>query len=297
MRSLALIGWSCLRCHFEEIRVLKASLRSDTLAWDNIIGFRYGEATLRAAFLEGLWPFRPRKFEAQCVRDALRCSGPHARYTDVFNEYIALADSARAALTTSSPFVHTARRSYRLNGPVKCSDRGDVGGSPPATSREVHRTLSFRGRRSRNKVSVGEPAEGSLSCPRKRATREPVGTNTSYTAGRRRRARGLPATETPAPVRQGTEMKARRAVGARNGADLPNSRASCHLKMCIRNDSRQRISRLASMKNVAKCDTWCELRDPVNHRVFERKLRRPGRGHARPGVTQRRQRPILRRGG
>ncbi|KAI3475762.1 hypothetical protein L1887_62791 [Cichorium endivia] len=26
------------------------------------------------------------------VCDALRCSGPHARYTDVFNEYIALAD-------------------------------------------------------------------------------------------------------------------------------------------------------------------------------------------------------------
>ncbi len=27
------------------------------------------------------------------------------------------------------------------------------------------------------------------------------------------------------------------------------------------------------MKNVAKCDTWCELRNPVNHRVFERKSR------------------------
>ncbi|QCD87184.1 hypothetical protein DEO72_LG3g1718 [Vigna unguiculata] len=30
-------------------------------------------------------------------------------------------------------FVHTARRSYRLNGPVKCSDCGDVGDSLPAT--------------------------------------------------------------------------------------------------------------------------------------------------------------------
>ena len=30
-------------------------------------------------------------------------------------------------------------------------------------SREAVQTLSFRGRRSRNKVSVGEPAEGSLS--------------------------------------------------------------------------------------------------------------------------------------
>ncbi|CAN6892254.1 unnamed protein product [Brassica oleracea] len=35
------------------------------------------------------------------------------------------------------------------------------------------------------------------------------------------------------------------------------------------------------MKNVAKCDTWCELQNPVNHRVFEHKLRpKPsGRGH------------------
>ncbi|KAD0299849.1 hypothetical protein E3N88_44480 [Mikania micrantha] len=71
-----------------------------------------------------------------------------ARYTDVFNEYIALADrpgkslkfhrdgdrslqllvlneeflvsaSHQLALTTSLPFVHTARRSYRLNGPCE----------------------------------------------------------------------------------------------------------------------------------------------------------------------------------
>ncbi|CAN7092461.1 unnamed protein product [Brassica rapa subsp. narinosa] len=42
------------------------------------------------------------------------------------------------------------------------------------------------------------------------------------------------------------------------------------------------ISALASMKNVAKCDTWCELQIPVNHRVFERKMRpKPsGRGHS-----------------
>ncbi|GKF00065.1 hypothetical protein Tco_0023415 [Tanacetum coccineum] len=41
------------------------------------------------------------------------------------------------------------------------------------------------------------------------------------------------------------------------------------------------ISAHASMKNVAKCDTWCELQNPVNHQVFERKLRlKPfGRGH------------------
>ncbi|CAN6898838.1 unnamed protein product [Brassica oleracea] len=50
------------------------------------------------------------------------------------------------------------------------------------------------------------------------------------------------------------------------------------------------------MKNVAKCDTWCELQNPVNHRVFERKLRpKPsGRGHVCLGVTNRRP-PILSR--
>lgn len=56
----------------------------------------------------------------------------------VFNEEFLVSASHQLALTTSLPFVHTARRSYRLNGPVKCSDRGDVGGPPPATSREVH---------------------------------------------------------------------------------------------------------------------------------------------------------------
>jgi len=55
------------------------------------------------------------------------------------------------------------------------------------------------------------------------------------------------------------------------------------------------------MKNVAKCDTWCELQNPVNHRVFERKLRpKPlGRGHACLGVTHRcppQTPPLLERG-
>ncbi|GJS09629.1 zinc finger, CCHC-type containing protein [Tanacetum coccineum] len=43
------------------------------------------------------------------------------------------------------------------------------------------------------------------------------------------------------------------------------------------------ISAHASMKNAAKCDTWCELQNHVNHRVFERKLRlKPfARGYAK----------------
>ncbi|PPS04086.1 hypothetical protein GOBAR_AA16574 [Gossypium barbadense] len=41
------------------------------------------------------------------------------------------------------------------------------------------------------------------------------------------------------------------------------------------------------MKNITKCDTWCGLQNPVNHRVFEDKLRpKPlGRGHICLGVT------------
>ena len=58
---------------------------------------------------------------------------------------------------------------------------------------------------------------------------------------------------------------------------------------CLKRLSATDISALASMKNVAKCDTWCELQNPVNHRVFERKLRpKPlGRGHVCLGVTHR----------
>jgi len=84
-----------------------------------------------------------------------RCSGPHARYTDkpneltnllgrkvreillkacragdrslqlwIFNEEFLVSASHQLALITSLPFVHTARRSYRLNDPVKSSERG-----------------------------------------------------------------------------------------------------------------------------------------------------------------------------
>lgn len=65
-------------------------------------------------------------------------------------------------------------------------------------------------------------------------------------------------------------------------------RASRH-KLYSQRLSTTDISALASMKNVAKCDTWCELQNPVNHRVFERKLRpKPlGRGHVCLGVTHR----------
>ncbi|WZZ00086.1 hypothetical protein YC2023_072414 [Brassica napus] len=92
-----------------------------------------------AGFLEGLWPFRPRKFEAITGLD-------RSLQLLVFNEEFLVSASHQLALTTSLPFVHTARRSYLLNDPVKCSDSGDVGGSPSATSREfwLDCTHSFR---------------------------------------------------------------------------------------------------------------------------------------------------------
>ena len=41
----------------------------------------------------------------------------------IFNEECLVSASHQLVLITSLPFVHTARRSYRLNGPVKRSDR------------------------------------------------------------------------------------------------------------------------------------------------------------------------------
>ena len=79
------------------------------------------------------------------------------------NEECLVSAGHQPALITSLPFVHTARRSYRLDDPVRLPDRGVHGGSPPRALREVIQTLSSRGRRSRNKVSVGEPAEGSVT--------------------------------------------------------------------------------------------------------------------------------------
>ncbi len=52
----------------------------------------------------------------------------------VFNEEFLVSASHQLALITSLPFVHTARRSYRLNDPVKSPDgrvrpSGQLGGN------------------------------------------------------------------------------------------------------------------------------------------------------------------------
>ena len=44
----------------------------------------------------------------------------------VFNEEFLVNVRQQRTLITSLPFVHTARRTYRLNGPVKSSDLRDV---------------------------------------------------------------------------------------------------------------------------------------------------------------------------
>jgi hypothetical protein len=76
------------------------------------------------------------------------------------NEEFLVSASHQLALITSLPFVHTARRYYRLNGLVRPLD-----GAPAARQGEpeIVQTYPFRGSKSRNKVSVGEPAEGSLT--------------------------------------------------------------------------------------------------------------------------------------
>ena len=79
----------------------------------------------------------------------------------VFNEEFLVSASQQLALITSLPFVHTARRYYRLNELVRSLDRW-LGAKAPDRG-EVDQTWSFRGSTSRNKVSVGEPAEGSLT--------------------------------------------------------------------------------------------------------------------------------------
>ena len=78
----------------------------------------------------------------------------------ILNEEFLVSASHQLALITSLPFVHTARRYYRLSIRVKSSDRGILLASR-SLSVEVQ-ILMLRGSKSRNKVSVGEPAEGSL---------------------------------------------------------------------------------------------------------------------------------------
>ena len=87
------------------------------------------------------------------------------------NEEFPVSASHKLALITSLPFVHTARRYYRLDDLVRPSDWLLVGHFRVLlVDWEDGQTVSSRGSKSRNKVSVGEPAEGSL--PKRRSERK-----------------------------------------------------------------------------------------------------------------------------
>lgn len=76
----------------------------------------------------------------------------------------------QSTLTTSLPFVHTARRCYRCQ-----LDTGQGTFRPPWIGGELDPCLTSRGSKSRNKVAVGEPAAGSF---RKFSNNKPFDTNT-----------------------------------------------------------------------------------------------------------------------
>ena len=137
-----------------------------------------------------------------------------------------------------------------------------------------------------------------------RTTREPSSNRVGRRVGRRPR----PSFGAPCPVAAANAVPSPNRInihprrGTRQGKQIEEERPSApghgehpdvQPKVEHERLSATDISALASMKNVAKCDTWCELQNPVNHRVFERKLR-PKRlrgGHVCLGVTQRRPEP------
>ena len=91
-------------------------------------------------------------------------AGDRALQLLLFNEESLVSASHQLALITSLPFVHTARRYYRLEVLVRHLDLRTMlcGNTQRGFCGEVCRTQISRGSKSRNKVSVGEPAEGSL---------------------------------------------------------------------------------------------------------------------------------------
>lgn len=201
------------------------------------------------------------------------------------NEEFPVSASHQLALITSLPFVHTARRYYRLN------DRSEVfgldarnpapSGAGSSRDREDDRTRPFRGSKSRNKVSVGEPAEGSLETgPRDRrgASRRPVRRAPNPTprprafdARRRSPARRDPPTDRlrekapGAPVARPTRPCVTQRTPPAGRATKPRTHdlyvdASCSILFTYRTHTRPRTAdHLArgSMKTAAICASSC----------------------------------------
>jgi hypothetical protein len=73
-------------------------------------------ATLTEPTSTSPWPEGPGKLVKLCR------AGDRALQLLLFNEEFLVSASHQLALITSLPFVHTARRYYRLNGLVRLSD-------------------------------------------------------------------------------------------------------------------------------------------------------------------------------
>ena len=73
-------------------------------------------------------------------RDGARCL-----QLFIFNEESLVCAFHQSAQNASLPFVHTARRSYRLSGPARSQEAfdGELSGLLPST--ELAQTLSLRG--------------------------------------------------------------------------------------------------------------------------------------------------------
>ena len=75
----------------------------------------------------------------------------------IFNAAFPESASHQPVLITSLPFVHTARRAYRLSASVIYSEV-DLFSFAEDVFRSLLNHITRRKERSRNKVSVGEPA-------------------------------------------------------------------------------------------------------------------------------------------
>ena len=99
-------------------------------------------------------------------------------------------DSSEVAANKSLPFVHTARRYYRLNDRARPSDRlALLARFRRLVGWKDRRARPFRGSKSRNKVSVGEPADGSFTFGKNPAASEAKSEEPRLRTGRTPRTR------------------------------------------------------------------------------------------------------------
>ena len=109
-------------------------------------------------------------------------------------------------------------------------------------SREVAQTCPFRGRRSRNKVSVGEPAEGSLSYPSRTTLRIVAAFCWKWQFAPRSASVPLPR-----PLRGHTSACADNLVVRRN-AEASSARRARHLCCAHRSLCGRRVRDLLKIK-------------------------------------------------